>query len=86
MGKKGRDTKLESDFPTMQANLESGYLDFQDNMTSNTNASVWMAPVGLAWESIYDSVVADNATPTLPGNTFTICTNDGSHPSLSEVT
>ena len=72
------------DFPTMQANLESGYLDFQDNMTSNTNASVWMAPVGLAWESVYDSVVADNATPTLPGNTFyNLYTSDGSHPSLS---
>ena len=72
------------DFPTMQANLESGYLDFQANMTSNTNATVWVAPVGLAWESVYDSVVANNATPTLPGNTFyNLYTSDGSHPSLS---
>ena len=71
-------------FPTMQGNLESGYADFQSNMTANTNATVWMAPVGLAWEAVYDDVIANNGTPTLPGNTFyDLYTSDGSHPSLS---
>ena len=68
----------------MQDNLESGYLDFQTNMTANTNATVWIAPVGLAWKAIHDDIVAANGVPTAPGNMFyDLYTNDGSHPSLS---
>ena len=50
----------------MQDNLESGYLDFQTNMTANTNATVWIAPVGLAWKAIHDDIVAANGVPTAP--------------------
>ena len=71
-------------FTAMQDNLESGYLDFQTNMTANTNATVWIAPVGLAWKAIHDDIVAANGVPTAPGNMFyDLYTNDGSHPSLS---
>ena len=71
-------------YTVMQDNLESGYLDFQANMTANTNATVWIAPVGLAWKAIHDDIVAANGVPTAPGNMFyDLYTNDGSHPSLS---
>ena len=73
-----------SNFTVMQENLESGYLDFQSNMTSSTSANVWVAPVGLAWKAVHDDVVASNLTPTAPGNMFfDLYSSDGSHPSLS---
>ena len=71
------------DFSTMQDELESGYLDYRDNISAN-GGNAWVAPVGLAFEYIHDKIVAEGGTPTNSGNTFyNLYTNDGSHPSLS---
>ena len=67
----------------MQDELESGYLDYRDNISAN-GGNAWVAPVGLAFEHIHDKIVAEGGTPTNSGNTFyNLYTNDGSHPSLS---
>ena len=72
-----------SNFTNMQDELASGYTDFHDNMT-NPSREVWIAPVGLAFQNIYYSVLDSGSTPTLPGNTFyDLYTSDGSHPSLT---
>ena len=71
------------DFSTMQDELESGYLDYRDNISAN-GGNAWVAPVGLAFEHIHDKIVAEGGTPTNSGNTFyDLYTGDGSHPSLS---
>ena len=74
---------LYSNFTVMQERLEAGYIDYHDNMTSAGN-TVWIAPVGLAFALIHDSVEASGTNPTLSGNTFYDLYNaDGSHPSLA---
>ena len=71
------------DFSTMQDELESGYLDYRDNISAN-GGNAWVAPVGLAFEHIHDKIIAEGGTPTNSGNTFyNLYTGDGSHPSLS---
>jgi|GEM_PF-611857 len=75
-------TQRFPDFSTMQDELEAGYLDYRDNMSSH--GDVWVAPVGLAFEHIHDQIIADGGTPTSSGNTFyDLYSSDGSHPSLS---
>ena len=75
-------TQRFPDFSTMQDELEAGYLDYRDNMSSY--GDVWVAPVGLAFEHIHDKIVADGGTPTNSGNTFyELYSSDGSHPSIS---
>lgn len=70
------------DFSTMQDELEAGYLDYRDNMSSQGN--VWVAPVGLAFEHIHDKIIAQGGTPTNSGNLFyDLYSGDGSHPSLA---
>ncbi|MDP6869296.1 MAG: hypothetical protein QGI21_00790 [Candidatus Poseidoniaceae archaeon] len=71
------------DFSTMQDELASGYLDYRDNITANGD-TVWVAPVGLAFEHIHDNVLADGDDPTSSGNLFyDLYSSDGSHPSLA---
>ena len=53
----------------MQDELESGYLDYRDNISAN-GGNAWVAPVGLAFEHIHDKIVAEGGTPTNSGNTF----------------
>ncbi|MGY8754936.1 MAG: hypothetical protein ACKVIR_04530, partial [Candidatus Poseidoniales archaeon] len=75
-------TQRFPDFSTMQDELEAGYLDYRDNMSSY--GDVWVAPVGLAFEHIHDQIIADGGTPTNSGNLFyDLYSSDGSHPSLS---
>ena len=67
----------------MQERLESGYIDYHDNMTAAGN-TVWIAPVGLAFAHIHDSVMASGINATVSGNTFyDLYSSDGSHPSLA---
>ena len=74
---------LYNNFTVMQERLESGYIDYRDNMTAAGN-TVWIAPVGLAFALIHDSVMASGTNATLSGNTFyDLYTSDGSHPSLA---
>ena len=74
---------FNNNFTTMQARLTEGYTRYAENI-SNAGNSVWIAPVGLAYKTIHDGVVADGDDPTASGNLFyDLYTGDGSHPSLS---
>ncbi|HIF04959.1 MAG TPA: hypothetical protein EYQ80_06120, partial [Candidatus Poseidoniales archaeon] len=57
------------DYPTMQANLESGYRLYAENVTTE-NRTAYIAPVGLAFQVIYDEIVAAGGTPTDSGTLF----------------
>jgi len=74
---------IYSNFSNMQDRLKIGYEDYRDNMTAVNNNTVWIAPVGLAFEHIHDAVNATGTNPTNSGNLFyDLYTSDGSHPSL----
>ena len=74
---------FNNNFTTMQARLTEGYTRYAENI-SNAGNSVWIAPVGLAYKTVHDGVVADGDDPTVSGNLFyDLYTSDGSHPSLS---
>ena len=74
---------IYGNFTLMQERLESGYIDYHDNMTAAGN-TVWIAPVGLAFEHIYNNVVASGLNASVTGNTFFgLYDSDGSHPSAS---
>jgi uncharacterized membrane protein len=74
---------FNNNFTNMQARLTEGYTRYAENI-SNAGNSVWMAPVGLAYKTVHDAVVADGDDPTISGNLFyDLYTADGSHPSLS---
>ena len=69
------------DYPTMQANLESGYNMYAENITT-AERTPYIAPVGLAYKAIYDDIVANGGTPTDQGTLFyNLYSSDGSHPS-----
>ena len=71
------------DFLTMQANLDSGYRLYAENI-STSSRPVWVAPAGLAFKHIYDEIVASGGTPENSGTLFDdLYSSDGSHPSLS---
>ena len=74
---------FNNNFTNMQARLTEGYTRYAENISSAGN-SVWMAPVGLAYKTVHDAVVAAGDDPTVSGNLFyDLYTSDGSHPSLS---
>ena len=74
---------FNNNFTSMQARLTEGYTRYAENI-SNAGNSVWMAPVGLAYKTVHDDVVADGDDPTASGNLFyDLYAADGSHPSLS---
>ena len=74
---------FNNNFTTMQARLAEGYTRYAENI-SNAGNSVWIAPVGMAYKTVHDGVVADGDDPTVSGNLFyDLYTSDGSHPSLS---
>ena len=74
---------FNNNFTNMQARLSEGYTRYAENISSAGN-EVWIAPVGLAYKTVHDGVVADGDDPTASGNLFyDLYTSDGSHPSLS---
>ena len=74
---------IYGNFTMMQDRLESGYIDYRDNM-STPSRDVWIAPVGLAYKHIHDQINLTGVDPTQSGNNFfNLYTADGSHPSLS---
>lgn len=74
---------INQNFTSMQERLTEGYTRFAENITAAGN-TVWIAPVGLAFKTVHDSVVAAGDDPTASGNLFyDLYTSDGSHPSLS---
>lgn len=70
------------DFTTMQDNLTSGYLGYIDEI-STEERPVWIAPVGVGFQHIYNDILADGADPHDTSSLFyRLYTNDGSHPSF----
>jgi hypothetical protein len=66
----------------MQDNLTSGYLGYIIETTTEERPS-WIAPVGVGFRHIYDSILANGEDPLDPDSLFyRLYTNDGSHPSL----
>jgi uncharacterized membrane protein len=75
---------LFSNYTVMQDRLEQGYIDYRDNISSQTSADIYIAPVGLAFKHIHDSIIASGGNPQSPTSTFYgLYSSDGSHPSTS---
>lgn len=75
---------LYSNYTVMQDRLEHGYIDYRDNISLETSAEIYIAPVGLAFKHIHDSIVASGGNPLSPTSTFYgLYSTDGSHPSTS---
>ena len=70
------------DFKSMQTHLKDGY--FQYALSSSTDArAVIVVPAGLAFEKIYDDLVAAGEDPLDESGLFwNLYTGDGSHPAL----
>ena len=74
---------FNNNFTAMQSRLTEGYTRYAENISSAGNA-VWIAPVGLAYKTVHDAVVANGDDPTVSGNLFyDLYASDGSHPSLT---
>lgn len=75
---------LYPNYTVMQDLLEQGYIDYRDNVSLSTPADIYIAPVGLAFKHIHDSIVASGGNPLAPSSTFYgLYSADGSHPSTS---
>ncbi|MDP2317617.1 MAG: MYXO-CTERM sorting domain-containing protein [Pseudomonadota bacterium] len=73
--------ELYPDYPTMQAALAAGYLDYAAR-ASEDGTPAWVAPAGLAWARVYDDLVAAGLDPLDPTSPFAgLYVADGSHPS-----
>ncbi len=76
------DAQMLPDYPTMQALLAGGYQKYA-LLTSTPERPVRVAPVGLAWQTIWDDAVAAGNDPLDPDGLFwRLYTGDGSHPSV----
>jgi hypothetical protein len=72
---------LYPDFSAMQERLNLGYSAYA-SATTTEERTVWIAPVGPAFQVIHDDVISSGLDPTSPGNDFyELFTGDGSHPS-----
>ena len=76
---------LYPDFSIMNQRLLDGYEDYADNISaSNSGLDVYIAPVGLAFEAVYDGIVDAGGDPADSNSSFVaLYTSDGSHPSLA---
>ena len=61
---------LYPNYTVMQDRLEDGYIDYRDNISLSTSAEIYIAPVGLAFKHIHDSIVASGGNPLSPTSTF----------------
>lgn len=74
---------FNNNFTSMQSRLTEGYTRYAENISAAGHA-VWIAPVGLAFKTVHDDVVANGDDPTTSGNLFhDLYASDGSHPSLA---
>lgn len=70
-------------FTEMQAELATGYMMYRDAI-STPERPVLVAPVGLAFEAIYESIVEEGDDPLASGSDFVnLYSGDGSHSSQS---
>lgn len=69
------------DFSTMQGHLTEGYLRYQAE-TATPDRPTWVAPVGLAFAYVHDSLLEAGNDPLAEESMFwTLYNSDGSHPS-----
>lgn len=72
---------LYPDFLTMQALLSEGYLGYVA-ATSTDERPSWVAPVGAAFQAVYEADLAAARDPLAAGSDFAaLYQEDGSHPS-----
>lgn len=70
------------DYPTMQQRLRDGYGFLAAHM-SNLGRQVYVAPVGLGFQLVYDDVVAAGRDPRSASTRFRqLYADDGRHPAL----
>ena len=75
-------TSVGLNYTLMQENLRQGYVDYHDNMTT-LSRDIWIAPVGLGFANVYQSVQESGTIPETPGSAFhSLYDGDGEHPSL----
>jgi hypothetical protein len=75
-----RNTARFPDYPTMQAFLADGYREMRIR-SAQAGGEVVIAPVGLAYQLLYDEVVAVGADPADPTSAFgSLYSGDGKHP------
>ena len=84
-GRRDGDPQFPALFPSfkaMQQRLRDGYLRYQQRL-HQAAAPLYIVPAGLAWEALYDTLLAQGIDPHTPQSLFTrLYENDGSHPSL----
>ena len=70
------------DFETMQENLTNGYLSYVKRTTTDERPT-WVAPVGLGFAAVHQSILDEGGDPLDAGSLFNrLYSNDGSHPSF----
>ena len=70
------------DYPSMQLHLQQGYEMYLENITTQTEPA-FIAPVGLAYKHLYDTVADTGVDPSAGATAFsTLYSSDGSHPSI----
>ena len=71
------------DFKVMQSHLRDGYFQYATSQTTD-NRLVVVVPAGLAFEKVYDDIVAAGEDPLDEASLFwNLYVGDGSHPSLA---
>mmetsp|Transcript_34068 Transcript_34068/g.82643 ORF Transcript_34068/g.82643 Transcript_34068/m.82643 type:complete len:395 (+) Transcript_34068:65-1249(+) len=74
-----RNPWINPDFLTMQSNLERGYNAYAEAITTDTRTP-YIGPVGLAFQKIYEDIVAEGGDPLSEGELFhSLYSGDGSH-------
>ncbi|KAL3928605.1 MAG: hypothetical protein SGBAC_012577 [Bacillariaceae sp.] len=74
-------TRIYDNFEDHQYRIASGYREFQKAI-SKPERQALIAPVGFAFETVYDAVVAEGLDPEQGGSKFAnLYEEDGSHPS-----
>jgi len=70
------------DYPSMQLHLQQGYEMYLENISTQSEPA-FIAPVGLAYKHLYDTVADTGVDPSAGSTAFsTLYSGDGSHPSI----
>lgn len=85
-GRRSGDSQNAARFPNfkvMQSHLRDGYFQYAISQTTD-NRPVVVVPAGLAFEKVYDDIVAAGEDPLDEASLFwSLYAGDGSHPSLT---
>lgn len=77
-----QNAQMFPNFKAMQSRLRSGYKAYAAQ-AGTSQAPIYIAPAGLAWERVYDDIAAQQQDPTADNTRFSVLyEGDGSHPSV----